>query len=376
MYFSVHGFNQIEVAKINDELGLEVKLKRNPDWKPNTDDIKLSNGETRKRADIKLPKIGNDELLILRWFANFFPSDKMIKYSINDEIYGVVKYQAILDDYPILDINKESIKRIFDNLVDFKILKHETVKKFSGTYAVYATGENYNRLIEKSANVKNNDCTVVKNNDCTVVKNNDCTVVKNNETKYNNTINYNTNNKNTTLDEFNNSLENKTNTSKKTFVNDYQKNLENEREQKNKSKRVQRITKDMKFENEILNYTTNLDVVNKLKDYLEFRKQENLTMKNWQLILTNFFKKFGDKTTSQQLEQIDYCFRKSYRDLDYENNFSGNIKISYGSYDEKYKPRCPDNCADHDTSDQPRWKDMTPEALEEYKEKNWSKKVY
>ena len=367
MYFSVHGFNQIEVAKINEELGLEVKLKRNPNWKPNTNDIELSSGNTRKRADIKFPKIGNNELLILRCFVNFFPNDKMIKYNINGEIYGVVKYQAILDDYPILDINKESVKRIFDNLVDFKILKHETVKKLGGTYAVYKTGENYNKLIEKATDVKNNDCTDVKNNDCTDVKNNDCTDVKNNETKYYNTINYNTNNKNTTLDEFNNSSENKINTSKKTYVNDYQKKLENEKEQKNKSKRVQRITKDMKFENEILNYTTNIDVVNKLKDYLEFRKQENLTMKNWQLILTNFFKKFGDKSTSQQLEQIDYCFRKSYRDLDYENNFSGNIKTSYSS--NKYQ----DNCATHDTSDAPKFNEMTKEEKEKWMNENLAK---
>ena len=80
MQFTIHGFNQIEVMKINEELGKDVlinrlkedilkKAKINPnidtekelqkelDNKFRTDDIIMSNGKTRKRPQPKLPKI-------------------------------------------------------------------------------------------------------------------------------------------------------------------------------------------------------------------------------------------------------------------------------------------------------------------------------
>ncbi len=149
MKYTIHGFNQIEVMKINQELGMEIKLKREPNWNYNTEDIVLNNGKTRKRPAPKLPKIGETELLLLRWFVDFYGTSKMTKLTINGELYGYVKYKAVLEDLPILDISKETLRLTFSNLVDFKILKHETIKNEMGTFAVYYFGENYVRLIEQ-----------------------------------------------------------------------------------------------------------------------------------------------------------------------------------------------------------------------------------
>ena len=157
MKYTIHGFNQIEIMKINQELGLQVKLKREPNWQPNTEDIIMKDGKTRKRPEPKLPKISNNELLILRWFVDFYGTGIMTKIDVNGSQYVWVKYQSILDDLPILDINKDGIKRVFDNLVDFKILKHQTIKNEFGTFAVYYFDENYERLVKE---IKDNGCTL------------------------------------------------------------------------------------------------------------------------------------------------------------------------------------------------------------------------
>jgi len=88
---------------------------------------------------------------ILRWFIDFYFTGKMTKVidkKTNFE-YVWVKYQAIIDDLPILGItNKQVIARRFKKMVDAGILKSYLHKK-NGVYSCFQINEDeYNTLIE------------------------------------------------------------------------------------------------------------------------------------------------------------------------------------------------------------------------------------
>jgi len=88
----------------------------------------------------------SDELLLLRWFADFMGTNKMKKFFIEDECFYWVRYDAILEDLPILDCKKRAIAGKFKNLVDADVLKNKTLKQ-GGTYSVSAIGAKYESLI-------------------------------------------------------------------------------------------------------------------------------------------------------------------------------------------------------------------------------------
>ncbi|MBK1810705.1 conserved phage C-terminal domain-containing protein [Clostridium sp. YIM B02505] len=110
----------------------------------------------------KLVNYGLDmkDAVILRYFIDFKGTNTMRTEIIDDEVYYWVRYEGIVNEYPILNLNNEdSIYRRLKKLVKVNILKHKTIKSF-GTYSYYTLGENYIDLIsgyEKEADnqVKN-----------------------------------------------------------------------------------------------------------------------------------------------------------------------------------------------------------------------------
>ncbi len=88
----------------------------------------------------------SDELLLLRWFVDFMGTNRMKKFFVEDECFYWVRYDAILEDLPILNCKKRTIADKFKNLVDAGILKNMTLKQ-GGTYSVYAIGKKYESLI-------------------------------------------------------------------------------------------------------------------------------------------------------------------------------------------------------------------------------------
>ena len=84
------------------------------------------------------------DLTILRWIVDFRP--KMINKIIDGEEYFWVNYQSILEQIPILSIEKRSLYRRLQKMCDFGILKHKNVKE-KGNYSYYAFGENYYKLV-------------------------------------------------------------------------------------------------------------------------------------------------------------------------------------------------------------------------------------
>lgn len=120
MKYTIHGFSQQEA----------VKFKKTVFDKNN------------KEKDIK---IDCTDLLILRWFVDFYP--KMMKVEIDGVQYAWLQYQKILQDLPLLDIKKQALFDRLQKLCEFKILNHKTVK-VNGTFSYYGFGEMYGALID------------------------------------------------------------------------------------------------------------------------------------------------------------------------------------------------------------------------------------
>lgn len=89
------------------------------------------------------------DLAILRWFTDFKNSGKMITKTLKGDKYYWVSYEAITDEFPILNVKKDSIYRRLRRLCDAEILKKTTVYN-SGTYSYFALGKNYSKLINLS----------------------------------------------------------------------------------------------------------------------------------------------------------------------------------------------------------------------------------
>ena len=89
------------------------------------------------------------DLAILRWVTDFKNSGKMITKTLKGDKYYWVSYEAITDEFPILNVKKDAIYRRLRRLCDAEILKKTTVYN-SGTYSYFALGKNYSKLINLS----------------------------------------------------------------------------------------------------------------------------------------------------------------------------------------------------------------------------------
>jgi hypothetical protein len=97
----------------------------------------------------KLMELGLDikDAAILRYFVDFMDSLKMRSEIIDKQIYYWVKYEGIINQYPILKLNNvDSVYRRFKKLVQLSILKHKTVIN-NGKYSYYTLGEGYEELL-------------------------------------------------------------------------------------------------------------------------------------------------------------------------------------------------------------------------------------
>lgn len=89
----------------------------------------------------------NDDLLVLRWFVDFCSSGKMQKIEESGKTYYWVRYQAVLDDLPILSIGKDRLfRKHFRTLCEARILVHKHIN-VGGRFSYYCLGENYETLV-------------------------------------------------------------------------------------------------------------------------------------------------------------------------------------------------------------------------------------
>ena len=142
MKFTIEGFSQEYALTLQKEVVINGKTKR--------------------------IRVDCNDLVILRWFVDFYP--KMMKVEIEGKQYAWIKYQALLEDLPLLDIKKRMLFDRLQKLVDFGILSHKSIKS-GGSYSYYGFGENYIKLVDdsfrtgmqKNADGSAKDCTGVSN---------------------------------------------------------------------------------------------------------------------------------------------------------------------------------------------------------------------
>ena len=103
---------------------------------------KTVSGKDGKEKEIRVDCV---DLLIMRWFIDFFPT--MRKVEVDGVQYAWVQYKNVQEDLPILDIQKRALFDRFKKLCDFGILEHVCLKE-EGTCSYYRMGSNYRLLIE------------------------------------------------------------------------------------------------------------------------------------------------------------------------------------------------------------------------------------
>ena len=97
------------------------------------------------------------DALLLRYFVDFKDTKKMVSKIFENEKYYWVKYETVIEQYPILDIKKkDSVYRRFKKMVKAGVLIHKTQKQ-GGVYSYYALGPNYLRLIASDTNPNHTD---------------------------------------------------------------------------------------------------------------------------------------------------------------------------------------------------------------------------
>lgn len=99
--------------------------------------------ENEKEKTIKIDCI---DLIILRWFVDFYPN--MAKVEIEGVQYAWINYKSLLDDMPLLDMGKHMLANRLQKLCEFGILTHKTIKH-GGSFSYYGFGSNYRNLIER-----------------------------------------------------------------------------------------------------------------------------------------------------------------------------------------------------------------------------------
>lgn len=119
--------------------------------------------EINHRNSTKTIKIDCTDLVILRWFVDFYP--RMKKVEIDGQEYAWLTHSKVLADLPLLDINQRSIIERMQKLVEFNILTYKFVNN-NGGHSYYGFGENYINLINTNEN-----STVCSNDGCTVCSN-------------------------------------------------------------------------------------------------------------------------------------------------------------------------------------------------------------
>lgn len=93
----------------------------------------------------KTVKIDCTDLVILRWFTDFYPN--MPKTIIDGREYVMITHSKLLEDLPMIDISKRAFIDRMQKLVDFGILDYQLIKR-GGTFSFYTFGENYIHLVD------------------------------------------------------------------------------------------------------------------------------------------------------------------------------------------------------------------------------------
>lgn len=97
------------------------------------------NGKTITR------KIDCTDLVILRWFVDFYPNMK--KVEVDGRQYAFLSHKKLIEDLPLIDISKKAFIERMKKLVEFDVLTYKFLKE-NGSISLYGFGANYMRLVD------------------------------------------------------------------------------------------------------------------------------------------------------------------------------------------------------------------------------------
>lgn len=92
-------------------------------------------------------KIDCTDLVILRWFVDFYP--KMKKIEVDGKQYAWLTHKKLQEDLPLIDISKRAFIDRMQKLVDFDILEYKLLQE-GGTFSLYGFGKNYMNLVQSN----------------------------------------------------------------------------------------------------------------------------------------------------------------------------------------------------------------------------------
>lgn len=127
MKYTIEGFSQAFAVTLKKEVNV--------------------NGKTVVR------KIDCTDLVILRWFVDFYPNMK--KMECDGQQYAWLTHKKLLEDLPLIDISRRAFIERMQKLVDFEVLTYKLIKD-GGTFSLYGFGANYNKLIASRGDVQTN----------------------------------------------------------------------------------------------------------------------------------------------------------------------------------------------------------------------------
>lgn len=116
--------------------------------------VKLKKAVDDGKGGTKTICLDCTDLVILRWFVDFFPS--MTKIVVDGVQYAWIDYKYLLEDMPLLGIKKRMLALRLQKMAELGVLAHKTIKA-GGTYSYYTLGENYMCLVRNCEDSKNID---------------------------------------------------------------------------------------------------------------------------------------------------------------------------------------------------------------------------
>lgn len=99
----------------------------------------------KTKEDGKTIKIDCTDLVILRWFVDFYP--KMKKMIVNGREYAFLNHGYLKEELPLLEISKRAFCDRMKKMSELGVLEH-TLLKEGGTFPLYTFGGNYINLVE------------------------------------------------------------------------------------------------------------------------------------------------------------------------------------------------------------------------------------
>lgn len=106
--------------------------------------------EVEVNGKTKTIKIDCTDLVILRWFVDFYPNMK--KIDVDGVQYAWLTHKKLLTDLPLIDISKRAFIERMQKLVELGILSYKLLKE-GGTFSLYGFGENYKNLINDDTKI-------------------------------------------------------------------------------------------------------------------------------------------------------------------------------------------------------------------------------